>query len=374
MNVRIDRPEARGLAFTRLCIAMALGDGQSDEGAQIAAHRWGEESMAAKALRVGGPMMFSHQKGNVQAGATVSGNWAEALVSFDGAALEFFNMVRERSLLGRIPGLRKVPLNTKMIAVASGFTGVWIGEGQAKPVSSATFDDGTLPPLKVAALGVVTEELLRSTDPASEMLIRNELLNALVDVIDASFLDPNNSGTPNVEPESITANAVEVPIIGTGDFDDLRESIAKMVRTFGGDLERAVWVGHPALFAYLASSPLEFPGIGIRGGTLLGAPAVPSKALPTDAGADIHTTSLVLLDPDGVMYGEADMGVRVSTQGTVQMLDNPTQNSVTPTGTSQVSLWQTNSVGIMPEKFINWEVARAGAVSILTGIPGAGAS
>ena len=44
-------------------------------------------------------------------------------------------------------------------------------------------------------------------------------------------------------------------------------------------------------------------------------------------------------------------------------MDNaPTQNSVTPTGTSVVSMFQTNSVAFLVERFLNWQKRRASAV------------
>jgi len=44
-----------------------------------------------------------------------------------------------------------------------------------------------------------------------------------------------------------------------------------------------------------------------------------------------------------------------------------------PVPTSLVSLWQTNSVGIRAERFINWGKRRASAVAYLTGVAWGGA-
>jgi hypothetical protein len=62
------------------------------------------------------------------------------------------------------------------------------------------------------------------------------------------------------------------------------------------------------------------------------------------------------------------MELRVATQASIQMADNPTMNAVEPTGAATVSLWQCNSTAIMAEKYLNWEVARPGSVAVVTGI------
>ena len=49
------------------------------------------------------------------------------------------------------------------------------------------------------------------------------------------------------------------------------------------------------------------------------------------------------------------------------MDDAPINNSASATGTSVVSMYQTNSIAIRAERFINWQVARPGAVAWVEG-------
>jgi hypothetical protein len=68
---------------------------------------------------------------------------------------------------------------------------------------------------------------------------------------------------------------------------------------------------------------------------------------------------------DASAIGLADDGevtVDVSTEASLQMLDNPTNDVTTPTPTTMVSLWQTNSIGLRAERFINWVKLRSTAV------------
>lgn len=343
-------PTAKGIALTRIAIAMALGGDGPEQAATIARKRWGEGAVS-RIFDEGGPR-FLQTKANVSAGATLSGNWAETLVSLESAATEFFGLVRERSLLGKIAGLRRIPLRTRLVNAATGFSAAWVGEGKAKPISSATYDDDTLPPLKVVAMTVVTKELLASVDPAAELLIRNDLVNACVEAINASFIDPANGGETDVEPASITNGAPSIAASGDG-LQDLRELIA----AFPGELERAVLIGSPQTFAVM-HDPLFIPGLGVRGGEAIGIPAIAAPA----AGS-----TLALIDPDGIAIGEAEMDLRTSTEGTIEMRSDPTQDATTPTPANQVSLWQTDSAAIMAEKRLNWRVARPSVVTV-TGV------
>lgn len=345
---------AKGLAFVRLAIAMTMGNDDAGSAAPIAAKRWGADSPAARILKAGGPAMLLIAKGNVPAGGTASGNWAEELALFEGAAAEFFALVRERSLLGRIPGLRRVPMRTRMVSAATGTTAAWVGEGLAVPVSNASYDESNLPPRKVAALAVVTEELARSSDPAAELVVRNDMVDAIAAAIDLTFIDPSNGGTPGVKPASVTNGAPSIAASGDG-LQDIRELVAQ----FPGDLQRAILIGSPATFAVL-SDPLLLPTLGVRGGSALGVPAVPSKA----AG-----TTLALIDPDGIALAEGGMELKTSREADIEMKSDPAGSAITPTGAQMVSLWQTNSIGILAHKTINWAAARA-AVQTVTGMAG----
>jgi HK97 family phage major capsid protein len=346
------RPAIKGLDFVRIAIATAVAKANPSKAAVIAEQRWGDGSLPHRVLSAGDLGEMFRQKEAVEGGATLTGNWAEPLLGLQGAADEFFSLVRERSLIGRIAGLRRVPIRTRLIGLIEGFSAAWVGEGSAKPVGKATFAEEELPSRKVSALGVFSNELLQSLDPRAELLIRDDMAKALSAVMDASFIDPSNAGTPDLEPASVTNGAPSTAASGDG-AADIRELIA----AFPGDLERAILVGSPATFAVL-SDPFLFPALGVRGGEALGIPAIPSSAA-----AD----TLALIDPDAIALGDGGTAVRVATQATVEMTDAPTGSSVTPTATSQVSLWQANATGVLVEQVVNWQPIRPCA-SVVTGM------
>jgi hypothetical protein len=359
MTVRADYLP-KGIQFTRLAIALALAKGKEGPARNIAANRWGEESQPARLLKSVDPAQGINgllTKSAVVAGSTASANWASDLVSAEQARSEFFSLVRERSLLGRLPGLRRIPLETRLVTEASGFSAAWVAEGAAVPLSAATYEDnGRLPRLKVSALAVFSDELLESLDPAAELFIRDGLVSAVVEAIDLSLVDPANSGTANVKPASITNGVTGISSTGDG-LQDVRNLVDAFPLT--GDLSRAVLIGAPVTFAAM-HDPVFLPGLGVRGGEAMGIPAIPSN----QAGDD-----LILVDPGSVALGEDAMELRASNEATIEMSDAPTQNATTPTATTQTSLWQCDSTAILCNKFLNWSVQQP-AVSLVTGVAG----
>ena len=368
-----DVMQPKGMDFVRLAIAMALGKDGVKQAGILATQRWGEDSMPARIMKAGGPALLA-TKAEVPAGATGGANWAAELIDLESASTEFFALVRERSLIGRIEGLRRIPLRTRLVNAVSGFSAAWVGEGKAKPVSSATYDENTLPSRKIVSLAVVTNELIESADPAAEQLIHTDMVNAMVAALDQSFIDPVNTGEAGVEPAAVTNGAASEDVVGTGDVDDFRQSISYLAGQFGGDLTRAVLIGRPELFVHIANQPFRFPSLGARGGELVGIPAFATKALPIVGGLQ----QLVLLDADSIAIGEGEMDLRVSRQGTIEMLDSSLTGDsvgvVPGTAASTVSLFQTNSTAILYEKRINWQVARPGGVAVLTGLDYGGIS
>jgi hypothetical protein len=326
----------KGMDFVRVVKSMAAAP-KWDQQVGFAVRNYGAESVPARIL-----------KGSV---AGLSSLADDELARWNATAAEFFAVVRPLLILGRLESVRRVPPKVRLISATTGATGYWVGEGAAVPVSDTAYGESALELLKVAALIVATDELLSSSDPVAELTLRNDLIAALVKTIDQSFIDPSNGGTPGVEPASVTYGLSG--IASTGDADD---DIAKILAAFDGDLSQAYFIGSPLTFATM--NGFSRPDIGARGGTIAGIPAIASEAA-----AD----SLVLLDGSAVALAEGSADVKVSRQATIQMADDPTNSSATPTPTTATSLWQTNSVGVMAVRDISWKRVRSGA-AIVTNI------
>jgi HK97 family phage major capsid protein len=69
-----------------------------------------------------------------------------------------------------------VPFNVKVPVQTSGGTAQWVGEGKPKPLTKFDFTQLTLGFNKVAAIAVISEELIRHSSPSAELLVRNSLI------------------------------------------------------------------------------------------------------------------------------------------------------------------------------------------------------
>jgi hypothetical protein len=114
----------------------------------------------------------------------------------------------------------------------------------------------------------------------------------------------------------------------------------------------------------------EFNGIGMNGGTLLGIPVITSEHVPSGIIVMLNASDIYLADEGGFRL---DM----SREASVEMLDSSLTGDsigvVPGTAASTVSLWQTNSVGFLAERTINWAARRATAVAYLSGVAWGGA-
>ena len=122
-------------------------------------------------------------------------------------AREFFDQVREQSIVGRLSGLRRVPFNTRMLRFVNGATGYWVSEGAVKPLTKPALEGESLPSRKVASIIVQTKEAVQAAGSVAESALQRELERALVDIWDQAFIDVANGGIPGNTPASITYGA-----------------------------------------------------------------------------------------------------------------------------------------------------------------------
>lgn len=314
------------------------------------------------------------------AGATTSdASWAGNLVGDETSVFaDFVDYLRPMTILGKfgqgnVPGLRNVPFRTPLIGQTSGGSGYWVGEGKGKPLTKVDFSRTTLEELKVANIAVLSEEVIMRSSPQADVLIRNALAEALQERLDIDFIDPAKAAVADVSPASITNGLTAITASGTGTADDVRADLRALYQAFisaNNTPSSGVFImnGTTALALSLMTNALgqpEFPTVTMTGGSLNGLPVIVSEHVPSDS-----TGSLVLLVNAGDIYlgDEGGVMIDVSREASLQMDDSPTQDSGTPTASTLVSLWQTNSVGIRAERFINWKKRRDSAVAYLEAV------
>lgn len=367
-RVKVSENLPKGIQFARLARAKGLAFKTHRPADVIAKELYGEDSPVTRVLT----------KATVVAGSSISGNWAEDLVGDETSVFaDFVEYLRPMTILGKfgnggIPSLRNVPFRTPLIGQTGGGAAYWVGEGSPKPLTSFDFSRTTLDELKVAAITVVTEELLRKSSPSADSLLRDSLAAAVAERIDIDFIDPAKSASAGISPASIT-NGVTATTSSGNDADSIREDIRALWATFiaaNNVPTSAVYVmtSGAALALSLMRNPLgqpEFSGLSMNGGTLEGVPVITSEYMP----AVTAGTYIALVNASDIYFAdEGQVIVDMSSEASLQMLDNPTNASATGTATSMVSMFQTNSVAFRAERILNWAKRRPSAVAVLDSV------
>lgn len=358
---------AKGTAFTRYAMALMASKGNLMQAVEIS-KRWDDQT----------PEVSTVLKAAVAAGTTTDAAWAKPLVEYQNMASEFAELLRPQTIIGRIPGLRNVPFNIKVPRQTGGSSASWVGEGAPKPVSALAFDQISLGVTKLAGIVVMTDELVRFSNPSAEAIVRQDLIDTIVQTMDRDFVDPANAGTTAVKPASITYGVTPVVASGT-DADAVRTDVQALMGKFVAvnlSLAGAVWImtEMQALALALMLNPLgqrEFPDVQINGdsgGRFFGLPIVLSENIPANAGSGSPVVGagarIILAKASEIMLADdGETLLDASNQASLQMDSAPTNP---PTATTvMVSLWQMNLVGIRAERFINWTKRRPGAVQFI---------
>lgn len=355
----------KGIAFTRFVKAMvnsmfnpqlALMYAQTQRG-------WKDQTpQVIEALRV---------KANVAANSTSEAGGGAELVYNQNLAGEFIDLVRPLTIIGRIPNFRRVPFNVRVGSLTSGSTAYWVGQGKPIPVSRIGTGEVTLGDAKAGGLVVMPKELLKQSSPSAELLVRDDLVKVNVEFLDENFIAPDYAAVANVNPASITHGVVPTAATGTA-LANLRTDVQTLLRSFIDNevpLMGLVWVMHPntALAISLMQNALgqqEFPQMTMYGGTFFGLPCIASeKSKQVGSPVSGEGQLMVLLNAAEIMLADdGQVDVEASDQASLQMLDNPTNDVTTPTATTMVSMWQTDSVALRAIRHINWAKRRANIV------------
>ncbi|HIE9648213.1 TPA: phage major capsid protein [Klebsiella pneumoniae] len=355
--IRVEPKLEKGIAFARFTKALAAAKGARTEALQIAKNKYPEDIKLHHVL-----------KAAVSAGTTTDPQWAGALVEYQDFANDFVEYLRPQTIIGKfgtgnIPSLREVPFNIRVPVQTSGGTADWVGQGKPKPLTNFNFETITFGFSKVAAISVLTEELLRFSNPKADVLVRNSLAEAVIARLDVDFVNPAKSEVIGVSPGSITNGATTIPSTGSPDDD----STAAFQVFIDANLQPtgAVWLMSSSTALALskrknALGQKEYPDMTMFGGIFEGLPAIVSQYVGNQ---------LVLVNaPDVYLADEGGVAVDMSSEASLEMESAPTHDSVTPTGVELVSMWQTNSVAIRAERWINWKRRRTAAVAVISGV------
>lgn len=332
-----------GTAFVRA--AMAILCTRSRYEAIEYAKRWDREM----------PEVGLYLKAAVAPGTTTDPAWAGALVPTN-ISSEFLELLRPATILGKIKGLRQVPFNTQVPVQTAGGSYGWVGQGAGKPVTALTFASVRVDMTKAAGIVVLTEELVRSSNPSAERVVRDDMIAGIAAFLDAQFIEPSVAAVAGVNPASITNGIVGTPT--TGDipadlFALLSKFAAANVPMAGAALIMSESNALAMGMVRDGNGNRMFPAVNVNGGTAEGLQIITSNAA---------LTNVILVSPPAILFADdGGVSIDVSREASVEM------NSVPDGSIALTSLWQKNLVGLRAERFINWKRGQDAGVALITG-------
>lgn len=366
-QIRVSSNLAPGQRFARAALALARCRGNLHEAvAYVQGHKgWMDTSPdVAK---------FLQMKAAIPAADTSTSGWASEWAYANNLQSDFIDYLRPRTILGRIQGFRPAPFNIRVGGMSAGTTGYWVGESAPIPVSKGTSTSLSLGITKAGGIAAITKELLKTSSPSAELIVRNDLAAALQYVLDRTFLDPTMGVIANERPASVLYGLTAVTPTGTNyaalatDFKSLMANIISDNIEGGG-----VWIMSrtTALALSLMVTSLgvsQFPGMTPEGGTLFGYPVLVSQSAYFSSGSPDYANIIAFVIPSEVYLADEGMvDLEMSDQVALQLLDNPTNDSGGSTAaTTMVSMFQTESVAIKAVRYINWKVRRTNAAAFI---------
>lgn len=351
----------KGTAFTRMVIAKINGRGSVSDAIRYAKSRTDWDSTPEVMTMLESDAFLV--KAAVNPGTITDPAWAAPLAVVRPLMDEFLELLRPRTVIDRIPGLRRVPFNVSVPIQNAASTIAWVGEQAPKPVGQLGFTSTTLLVTKAAGIIVISQELAKISSPSAEGVIRTDLINQMAQYLDQQFLDPTVVAVAGVNPGSITNGAQGIGTVGTS-ADNARTDIKALIGLFTTNMlpiNESVFIMSEANAFALAGAITTlgvrpFPDLQATGGSLLGVPVITSQAAGNRV-ILVHTPSILFADDGGVT-------IDVSTEASLEMNNAPT--SPPAAATVFVSLWQQNLIGLRAERFINWKRARTQAVVYTT--------
>jgi len=352
-----------GQALARYAMALAASKGNLHSALEIA-KRWDNET----------PEVTQVLRAAVAVGTTTDPTWASPLVYYQNLISEFIEFLRPQTIVGQLSGYRSIPFNVRIPRQTAGSTAQWVGEGLSKPVSALAFDAITVPFTKVATIVVITQELARFSAPSAEVLVRDDMANAVAAILDTSFIGAA-AAVAGVRPAGINNASPNIPSTGNDLTHVTNDLAAAMLALSVANIQmrNPVWIMslQSRMFIATLRDPMgnfAFPTMMNKPYSVFGIPVIESGYIVPSGGPPV-TSSITLLEQAELMVADDGQVMFDASQEASLQMDSAPATPPTPL----ISLWQQNMLGLKAERFIYWLMRRAAAVQEITGFPMGGA-
>lgn len=280
-------------------------------------------------------------------GATGEPTFGQSLVELQNLTSEFIELLRGKTAVDKLASrMRQVPFNIKVPSQTGAATVGWVGETKRKPTTNPTFGNITLTKSKVAGIVLLSDELVRFSNPKADQLVLDDLLKSTATFIDGQFFDPTKAESTD-SPASILNGLTAVTssgVTGAAIEADLA-LVIKQITDAGLTLEGATWVMSETRAAQLsmlrdALGKKYFEGMSINGPKELLTLGVEISAATTD--------KIVLVLPEQILLADdGSMDFAISSEATINM--------GTDAEPSWINLYENNLMAIRAERFIRWK-------------------
>jgi Phage capsid family len=281
---------------------------------------------------------------------TTGATWAQPLAQVSYALLDALTGISAgASLLQRSLGLRFDGSAQISIPEITQPTADFVAEGAAIPVTSAVSNFTHLEAYKLAAIVVLTREMIESSN--AETLVRSALVNACGPALDKKLFD-TNAGTPALRPPGLLVGKTALtPSTNTDKLDAMVADLSALGAAV------APYAGEGGI-VYVAAAR-QAVGINLGVQKEFPYPLFASSALPDGfvlcAAADAIVSAV-----------EGAPALDMTKVASVQMNDSPTGDLMT--GGRVSALFQTDQVGIRVKWPLSWLLRNPAAIAFMSAV------
>src|SRR5262245_48180413 len=269
---------------------------------------------------------------------------------FQTLAMAFLESLGSAGAFDRmLPDMLRVPMRTRIAAVTLNATGYIVGEGAPKPISSLSFTGGQLPVHTVAAINVLTEELVRAAGAEATSLFRRQLTAAVAEVTDERFLSLVTASAPTVVSNGGTSLAVH---------QDFQSAFSLLATDAASRIHIIMQSANAKALATKVTidGTTAFPQMTAQGGTLFGAPVIVSDG--------VQNGTIVVLDAAAVAASIGELEFSDARHATLQMSDSPDSPAIASSVLE--SLWQHDRVALRLVRSFGAFIRSANSAVVIT--------
>ena len=283
-------------------------------------------------------------KAATAAGSTSDPTWAAPLAGPKEFREAFLRIVRPLDIVGQLPGVRPVPLNTPVPVwnPTSPSSATWVGQGALKPLVAFSFASAILAPTKIQVGCAVTRELLYLGAPNTAQALRDLLVFQVVTGLNEEFIVPARAAVAGERPGSVT-NAGTTVVTANNPVTDAQAVLAALQAA--RPTATPVLIMDPSAAAALIATD-KHRDLTLAGGTAYGAQVIVAPA----AGKTIAA-----LDPSALLVADTGMEIDANRHALIALDSAPLSTA------AQVltSAWQANLVALRAERFVSWKLTTA---------------